>query len=159
METPHIYFRMFRGIFFSSVDNCSSGDPYYQISSLSLFALLLWVATFNQSNDLIGMLVIISICWRMEKMQNWNIGNLHWLFFNFLWNCSLILILFVMLPVLSPMHFTRVQNLQILLWEKEESELDRLTSRLSQLYYENLLKVRFCHELLWVILCDSNAQN
>lgn len=29
---------------------------------------------------------------------------------------------------------------KILLWEKEESELDRLKSRLSQLYYENLLK-------------------
>lgn len=38
--------------------------------------------------------------------------------------------------------------MQILLWEKEESELDRLKSRLSQLYYENLLKVRFCHKLL-----------
>ncbi|KAG5533601.1 hypothetical protein RHGRI_027701 [Rhododendron griersonianum] len=30
---------------------------------------------------------------------------------------------------------------KILLWEKEGSELDRLTSRLSQLYYENLLKL------------------
>ncbi|KAI8540192.1 hypothetical protein RHMOL_Rhmol09G0242800 [Rhododendron molle] len=30
---------------------------------------------------------------------------------------------------------------KILLWEKEESELDRLTSRLSQLYYNNLLKL------------------
>ncbi|KAF5947772.1 hypothetical protein HYC85_013729 [Camellia sinensis] len=34
------------------------------------------------------------------------------------------------------------KNLQILQhWEKEESELDRLKSRLSQLYYENLLKL------------------
>lgn len=48
------------------------------------------------------------------------------------------------------MHFITVQNLQILLWEKEESELDRLTSRLSQLYYENLLKVRYCQEFLCV---------
>lgn len=34
------------------------------------------------------------------------------------------------------------KNIQVLLWGKEESELDRLQSRLSQLYYDNLLTVR-----------------
>lgn len=34
-------------------------------------------------------------------------------------------------------------SFQVLCWEEEESELERLKSRLSQLYYENLIKVCF----------------
>lgn len=34
-------------------------------------------------------------------------------------------------------------NLKVLMWEEEGNNLDRLNFRLSQLYYDNFLKVRF----------------
>lgn len=52
------------------------------------------------------------------------------------------------------------ENIQVLLWGKEESELDRLNSRLTQLYYDNLLSVRahFYSSCLSYYVCLLDAK-
>lgn len=43
------------------------------------------------------------------------------------------------------------ENNQLLPWDEAESELDRLTLRFSQLYYENLLSVSVQFSIFYVI--------
>lgn len=78
---------------------------------------------------------------------------------NICWLCHICLFSFdIFGPIISIImisHVTDVSKIQVLCWQKGESELEQLKSRLSQLYYENLLQVRSV--ATWILCTARNT--